>query len=106
MRQINGHSSEEEKEEEQKEPWPDDHSSSRYGNAKDEPYFKACDIYHCDTPQALSYMHMKDTSLHPDIVVLCAQRLLQRLLGLDGRRGHQLGAAQEKREGEEEEQQL
>lgn len=29
VRQINGHSSEEEKEEEQKEPWPDDHSSSR-----------------------------------------------------------------------------
>lgn len=30
VRQINGHSSEEEKEEEAKEPWPDDHSSSRY----------------------------------------------------------------------------
>lgn len=30
VRQINGHSSEEEKEEEGKEPWPDDHSSSRY----------------------------------------------------------------------------
>lgn len=29
VRQINGHSSEEEKEEEGKEPWPDDHSSSR-----------------------------------------------------------------------------
>ncbi|XP_061669062.1 PH-interacting protein isoform X2 [Syngnathoides biaculeatus] len=28
VRQINGHSSEEEKDEEQKEPWPDDHSSS------------------------------------------------------------------------------
>ncbi|KAM6906545.1 PH-interacting protein isoform 1-T1 [Lycodopsis pacificus] len=28
VRQINGHSSEEEKEEAQKEPWPDDHSSS------------------------------------------------------------------------------
>uniref|UniRef100_A0A674MUK4 Pleckstrin homology domain interacting protein n=1 Tax=Takifugu rubripes TaxID=31033 RepID=A0A674MUK4_TAKRU len=30
IRQINGHSSEEEKEEEVKEPWPDDHSSSRW----------------------------------------------------------------------------
>lgn len=29
VRQINGHSSEEEKEDEEKEPWPDDHSSSR-----------------------------------------------------------------------------
>lgn len=29
VRKINGHSSEEEKEEEVKEPWPDDHSSSR-----------------------------------------------------------------------------
>uniref|UniRef100_A0AAQ5Y0C0 PH-interacting protein n=1 Tax=Amphiprion ocellaris TaxID=80972 RepID=A0AAQ5Y0C0_AMPOC len=28
VRQINGHSSEEEKDEEEKEPWPDDHSSS------------------------------------------------------------------------------
>uniref|UniRef100_A0A4W6DBP4 Pleckstrin homology domain interacting protein n=1 Tax=Lates calcarifer TaxID=8187 RepID=A0A4W6DBP4_LATCA len=28
VRQINGHSSEEEKEDEEKEPWPDDHSSS------------------------------------------------------------------------------
>ncbi|CAL8313858.1 unnamed protein product, partial [Boreogadus saida] len=28
VRQVNGHSSEEEKEEEKKEPWPDDHSSS------------------------------------------------------------------------------
>ncbi|XP_029318564.1 PH-interacting protein isoform X2 [Cottoperca gobio] len=28
VRQINGHSSDEEKEEQQKEPWPDDHSSS------------------------------------------------------------------------------
>lgn len=30
VRQINGHSSEEEKEDVEKEPWPDDHSSSRY----------------------------------------------------------------------------
>lgn len=29
IRQINGHSSEEEKEDEEKERWPDDHSSSR-----------------------------------------------------------------------------
>lgn len=29
VRQINGHSSEEEKDEEEKEPWPDEHSSSR-----------------------------------------------------------------------------
>lgn len=44
IRQINGHSSEEEKEDEEKEPWPDDHSSSRYN------------IYH--TLYHLSHMNM------------------------------------------------
>lgn len=29
VRQINGYSSEDEKNEEEKEPWPDEHSSSR-----------------------------------------------------------------------------
>lgn len=44
VRQINGHSSEEEKDEEEKEPWPDDHSSSRW------------DIY--SIPHILYYMQI------------------------------------------------
>lgn len=107
VRQINGHSSEEEKDEEEKEPWPDDHSSSRWDTVYDTHL-----SYHISS----RYMRMSYANVNLNtsrqicvlnlVPVMYLQRLLQRLLWLDGGRRDQPWTAQEECESEEEKQRL
>lgn len=50
VRQINGHSEEEDKEDEEKEPWPDDHSSSRWDTYSISHWFITSTIIYRFTP--------------------------------------------------------
>lgn len=104
VRQINGHSSEEEKEEEGKEPWPDDHSSSRYTRTEFVFIKQSRNWTHTTWNLGVRWKidRLKKTKNPP----LLLQRLFQWLFWLDGRRRDQPWAAKKERESEEEKQWL